>query len=421
MVNAGFDTAIAFIQGGDDFGTMLQNNVVSTSTGNISGGYTDWAGIYAYFFSILIYTSIYLTVVQKSFSLIALLPDQVLRWIGGAPESAGKESSEWGKDTKGEIDKAGKSTQQGLTQSIAGTTEGAVAAAKFVKGGAMKLGSKLMAKGAKAKSSGGDATAKPEDGKDKTSDAAADKAELALDGLSRQQSKDDLTGNKPDMPAADKANTEAQDKAFEDNLDKDTTLTDKEKQLARIEHYANQATGISAMGFDNSESLGKLDAALAALEAETAKPEPESAKQKEILQETADQAVEMNAEQAKKAEEEALKVKGKLPTEKLAQDFTAKAKAKEKLSEKEQAASLAEDEAFEHSLLSQPGLSKEDIALKRIAHYSGKAARGLSLGEGGGSSDAQEKLAGAIAELSEARKSAAVEKQATAEVKKDKK
>jgi defect-in-organelle-trafficking protein DotA len=73
--------------------------------------YTDWAGIYAFFFSILTYTSVYLVLIQRSFTLITYLPDKVLRWIGGSPESIGGESTQWGDEVKSKQQEGGKETQ----------------------------------------------------------------------------------------------------------------------------------------------------------------------------------------------------------------------------------------------------------------------------------------------------------------------
>lgn len=125
VLNAGFLNAIGFLQGSGAFAdnpsvadqvalgagfTNFTGSSISTSAGTISGGYTGWAGVYAYFFSILIYTMLYLTIVQKAFTLIAYLPDKVLRWIGGQPEGMGQEAAQWGEETKGKIGEAGKET-----------------------------------------------------------------------------------------------------------------------------------------------------------------------------------------------------------------------------------------------------------------------------------------------------------------------
>ncbi|HHL3493647.1 TPA: type IVB secretion system protein DotA [Legionella pneumophila] len=127
ILNAGFDHAISYIQSdqgkdtsGTDFGgfktdTSQWDNFKDKLTGDyqstaLQGGYTGWAGVYAFFFSILIYTSMYLIIVQKAFTLIAHLPDKVLRWIGGSPESFGQETMQWGEEAKGKVQEAGKET-----------------------------------------------------------------------------------------------------------------------------------------------------------------------------------------------------------------------------------------------------------------------------------------------------------------------
>ena len=83
----------------------------NTSAAGSSGTpYTNYAAMYAGFFCLLTYTTIYLTVVEKSFTLIYLLPDNVLRWIGGQPESIGKETAQWGDATKRQLEEGGKET-----------------------------------------------------------------------------------------------------------------------------------------------------------------------------------------------------------------------------------------------------------------------------------------------------------------------
>ncbi|MGL5743389.1 MAG: type IVB secretion system protein DotA [Legionella sp.] len=112
ILNAGYDQAILFIQGQNT--QVYGSFTTSTGLSSIPASgfqYTEWAGIYAYFFSILVYTSTYLTVVQKSFTLITYLPDKVLRWIGGTPEGIGQETAQWGEESKGQVKEAGKETQ----------------------------------------------------------------------------------------------------------------------------------------------------------------------------------------------------------------------------------------------------------------------------------------------------------------------
>ena len=130
ILNAGFDTAIGFMQGSEEFGTkdprreaglssdaqyilnkLWPNNPLQTQVGVISGGYEGWSGIFAYFFSILIYTMMYLIIVQRAFTLISYLPDRVLRWIGGQPEGIGQEAAQWGEEAKSKLGEAGKDIQ----------------------------------------------------------------------------------------------------------------------------------------------------------------------------------------------------------------------------------------------------------------------------------------------------------------------
>lgn len=114
VLNAGYDQAIAFIQQENTNAAHLAKGIWSQGGADSpsgTGGYTDWAGIYAFFFSILTYTTMYLVIIQKSFTLISYLPDKILRWIGGSPESLGQETAQWGEEVKGKTQEAGKETQ----------------------------------------------------------------------------------------------------------------------------------------------------------------------------------------------------------------------------------------------------------------------------------------------------------------------
>ena len=165
VINAGFTHAISFVQASsetEDNAPTLSNNIVDIlnkkppkktddkmaknyqmNDVGVQGGYTGWAGVFAYFFSILAYTTMYLTVVQKSFTLISILPDKILRWIGGQPESYGSESGQWGEEAKGKIEKAGDASNQAQAQT-----------GKQMQGGVTKAMSSLPGAG-----SGGDVTA----------------------------------------------------------------------------------------------------------------------------------------------------------------------------------------------------------------------------------------------------------------------
>lgn len=116
ILNAGYDQAISFIQQQNTTAGGLNSNWGASDLPSGSGGYSDWAGIYAFFFSILTYTSMYLVLVQKSFTLISYLPDKVLRWIGGNPESLGQESASWAGDVQKQQDEGAKETRTGQGQ-----------------------------------------------------------------------------------------------------------------------------------------------------------------------------------------------------------------------------------------------------------------------------------------------------------------
>lgn len=147
ILNAGFDNAIGFIQSG---------NELDIQQGSGTGDYKDWAGVYAYFFGILIYTSIYLTIVQKAFTLIAYLPDKVLRWIGGNPESLGTEAAQWGdENVKGKLGEAAKGTQDAQGQMGKQLSAGASENGAKAKGWVKEKGKKLMS-GGSVKASGGE-------------------------------------------------------------------------------------------------------------------------------------------------------------------------------------------------------------------------------------------------------------------------
>lgn len=105
IINTGFGHVIQFIQGSPD-GSPWKGGT----------GYTNWAGIYGLFFSVLIYTVMYLIVTEKSFNLIYMLPDQILRWIGSQPEHIGAESARWGEESKQKVTQAGDKSEGAQSQ-----------------------------------------------------------------------------------------------------------------------------------------------------------------------------------------------------------------------------------------------------------------------------------------------------------------
>jgi len=129
LLNAGFEHAVSFMQPATQAGSEPlvsgysaenpfedKSSFSAPSASTTSGNYTDWAGIYAFFFSILAYTTTYLIIVQKSFTLITILPDRILRWIGSAAETIGGEAAQWGEEGKQKVEAAGGETQKAQQQ-----------------------------------------------------------------------------------------------------------------------------------------------------------------------------------------------------------------------------------------------------------------------------------------------------------------
>ncbi|WP_367606413.1 type IVB secretion system protein DotA [Legionella sp. W05-934-2] len=131
ILNAGYQNVANFILGSDTGGGFLttssqgnygfgdptkkinDTSTVQSLAGTINPkGYTSWAGIYGFFFVILMYTTMYMIMVQKSFSLITMLPDKVLRFIGGPPESVGQETAQWGQEAQQKVQEGAGATQK---------------------------------------------------------------------------------------------------------------------------------------------------------------------------------------------------------------------------------------------------------------------------------------------------------------------
>jgi len=117
VMNSGFQMVMTDIQGltvgpsnsafstfsGDNaakptFGTNSQDigqtNLVAVASGGTNKIYTMWTGTFFFFFSIILYTTAYVTFAQQSFELIYNLPDKILRWLsGGTQESFGADAA----------------------------------------------------------------------------------------------------------------------------------------------------------------------------------------------------------------------------------------------------------------------------------------------------------------------------------------
>ena len=64
-----------------------------------------------------------MTIVQKSFTLIYLLPDKVLRWIGGPQETIGGETQQWLEEGKSKASELGGKSMEAAEKGGSQLTE----------------------------------------------------------------------------------------------------------------------------------------------------------------------------------------------------------------------------------------------------------------------------------------------------------
>ncbi len=106
VLNAGFDIAAGFLK--------VNASEMSQDIYGIHWSEFPFAQLLGCMFYVVIYISIYLTIIQKTFTLIFLLPDKVLRWIGGHPESLASETQHWFQEGAQKLDQFGKVTDKGI-------------------------------------------------------------------------------------------------------------------------------------------------------------------------------------------------------------------------------------------------------------------------------------------------------------------
>jgi defect in organelle trafficking protein DotA len=116
ILNAGYSHAMQFVQGDSQTGEVWKGGE----------NYVNWAGIYGFFFSILFYTTMYMTVAQKSFNLIYTLPDHIMTWIGGPASQVGQETAQWGEEMKQKTAEAATESQKVQAQLSKGAQGAAV-------------------------------------------------------------------------------------------------------------------------------------------------------------------------------------------------------------------------------------------------------------------------------------------------------
>lgn len=112
VLNASFDIAAGFLKANGS--EMAHQGVSHADIYGIHWGDFPFAQLLGYMFYVVIYISLYLTIIQKSFTLIFLLPDKVLRWIGGHPETLASETQHWFQEGVQKLDQFGKVTDKGI-------------------------------------------------------------------------------------------------------------------------------------------------------------------------------------------------------------------------------------------------------------------------------------------------------------------
>lgn len=114
VMNKGFDIAGGFLK----MNASAEHTSGSADIYGIHWGDFPFAQLLGCMFYIVMYVSLYTTIIQKAFTLIFILPDKILRWIGGHPESYGGETQQWMQDGSQKLDQFGQMTGHGSTAGI---------------------------------------------------------------------------------------------------------------------------------------------------------------------------------------------------------------------------------------------------------------------------------------------------------------
>ncbi len=125
VMSSGFNEGLSYMQSNEMWGAIDAGKYRLTKIA--------WTKYFGMFFAALLYTMLYLTIVQQSFTLIAVLPDKILRWIGGQQESVGQDAHKWGDEAKGKIGEAGTKTGDAGSAATKGMVGGIGDSAKFIK------------------------------------------------------------------------------------------------------------------------------------------------------------------------------------------------------------------------------------------------------------------------------------------------
>lgn len=123
VLNSTFGLGAQFLQIGTGSNSFAGSftyfyNKASPEIAGLNWGTTPWAQLFGALFYVVIYISMYVTMVQKAFTLIYNIPDKIMRWVGGTQESYGQETADWVKGTEQQVEKFGEKTSQGLAKGI---------------------------------------------------------------------------------------------------------------------------------------------------------------------------------------------------------------------------------------------------------------------------------------------------------------
>lgn len=110
ILNAGFVNVMHFLMPSGSHSDASNVSAFTAPTSPTQSGtpYVSYASMFAGFFCLVTYTTIYLTLVEKCFTLIYTLPDNISRWLGGQAESYGKETAQWADATKKQLEETTK-------------------------------------------------------------------------------------------------------------------------------------------------------------------------------------------------------------------------------------------------------------------------------------------------------------------------
>jgi defect-in-organelle-trafficking protein DotA len=118
IVNVKFDDVAGYITDSVTSSPTDTKNVerAAVQAGiNFDGAF--FTQIFGYAAYLGLYVSLYITLVQKSFTLIFSLPDKILRWIGAQQESLGQEIQHWAEESKQKTEQLAQQTEKGWGQS----------------------------------------------------------------------------------------------------------------------------------------------------------------------------------------------------------------------------------------------------------------------------------------------------------------